>query len=221
MGWFPTDMDSYKDRWIDPLTTPELDSKLINQINEAMEVQLEQGPGFRIRQWLYQLLAEKTVWEDDIKGYPVTEAYFENNSRVGQICDLRPLQYEEANFLKELFSMYCPTWEFNQRQSKKAVLIYDRPCVEDKYQWQFIVTTSGQFSGFDSFNIILTKKLPVKLSPFNVIFQAKFPNQALHQFQGDRYMSNWKVDVKHRYLYVERYIDYIEPLIVERMQGVE
>ena len=34
-------------------------------------------------------------------------------------------------------------------------------------------------------------------------------------------MSNWKVDVKHRYMYVERYIDYIEPLIIERMQGVE
>ena len=221
LGQFPTDMDNYKDRWIDPQTTPELDSKLIEQINEAMKLQLEQGRGWRIEQWLYLLLAEKTVWEDDIEGYPITEAYFENNRRVGQLCELHPLQFMQANFIKELFNMYCTNWTFNQRQSKKTVLVYDRPCADDRYQWQLIITKRGQFSGFDPFHVILAKKLPVKLSPFNVIFQAQFPIRALHEFAGDRYMSNWKVDVKHRYMYVERYIDYIEPLIVERMQGVD
>ena len=221
LGQFPTDMDNYKDRWIDPQTTPELDSKLIEQINEAMKLQLEQGRGWRIEQWLYLLLAEKTVWEDDIEGYPITEAYFENNRRVGQLCELHPLQFMQANFIKELFNMYCTNWTFNQKQTKKTVLVYDRPCADDRYQWQLILTKRGQFSGFDPFHVILAKKLPVKLSAFNTIFQAQFPTPNLHGFKGDRYMSNWKVDVKHRYMYVERYIDYIEPLIVERMQGID
>ncbi len=223
IGWFPTDMDNYKNRWIDPVNTPKLDSKLIDQINEAVTLQANSndGRGQRIGQWLYLLLAEKTVWEDNIEGYPVSPDYAKNHPRFGQLCDLRPLQFMQAEFIKELFSMYCSNWIFNQRQSKKTVLIYDRPCADDNYQWQLIVTKRGQFGGFDHFHVVLAKKLPVKLSTFNVIFQAQFPIRALHEFKGSRYMSNWKVDVKHRYMYVERYIDYIEPLIVERMQGID
>lgn len=223
MGWFPTNMENYKNRWINPINTPELDNKLIDQINEAITLQANynDGRGYRIGQWLYLLLAEKTVWEDDIEGYPCSPETLKTWGRMDQFCDLRPLQFMQADFIKELFSMYCTNWIFNQRQSKKTVLVYDRPCIDNNYQWQLIVTKRGKFGGFDHFHIILVKKLPVKLSPFNTIFQAQFPTRALHEFKGNRYMSNWKVDVKHRYLYVERYIDYIEPLIVERMQGID
>ena len=223
VGWFPKDLEPYKNRWIDPVNTPELDNKLIDQINEAITLQANynDGRGFRIGQWLYLLLAEKTVWEDDIEGYPISPETLKKWGRMHQACELHPLQFMQADFIKELFSMYCTDWSFNQKQSKKTVLVYDRPCADDNYQWQLIVTKRGQFGGFDHFHIVLAKKLPVKLSPFNVIFQAQFPIRALHEFAGDRYMSNWKVDVKHRYMYVERYIDYIEPLIVERMQGVD
>lgn len=72
MGWFPTNMENYKSRWIDPVNTPELDSKLVDKINEAITLQANynDGRGYRIGQWLYLLLAEKQFGKMILKDIP-------------------------------------------------------------------------------------------------------------------------------------------------------
>lgn len=122
--------------------------------------------------------------------------------------------YFTQEFITELFSKYCPTWYFSEQKSKKKVYVFTKSCkLSNDYEWCVVVQTPKLYKA--SFQVVLSKKNTKKLNSKDVVFQCYFPLAILKDFSQIFYLSSWKANAIFRYHYVERYINYIEPLVFE------
>lgn len=118
--------------------------------------------------------------------------------------------YFTQEFIVELFGRYCRTWIYSEQKSKKKVYVFTRPCkISGDYEWCIIVQIPKIYNA--TFQVVLSKKNTKILNTKDVVFQCYFPLHLLQNF----YLSSWKANTIFRYHYVERYLEYMEPLVFE------
>ena len=164
-------------------------------------------------------IASKKQWSDEIEGYGAIET-----DQLGdldyQICEDN-LMFSKPQFKLNLIQRYCKNWVYNEAKSSASIMVFNKKSkVLDPLVWHVIIRSPKKF-GNDTFEVVLAHDNNKKINPKQVVFQLFFPDPTFTQFTAGQLFNAWKTEVAFRYKYVERYIDYIEPLIAERMQGVE
>ena len=167
---------------------------------------------------LYSLIVYPTYWQDDFQSNPIHWEWTENAMKVyfGFPAQLAKDPYHRAYFTQEsiveLFHRYCPTWHFNEQKSKKKVYVFTRPCKSSNdYEWCIVVQIPKLYKA--SFQVVLSKKNTKKLNSKDIVFQCHFIIPSFDEFGDIDLLSSWKANAIFRYHYVERYLEYIEPLV--------
>ena len=168
---------------------------------------------------LYSLIVYPRYWQDDFKSNPI---HWQWTNDITKSCGF-PVQaakdpyhraYFTQEFIVELFHRYCPTWHFNEQKSKKKVYVFTRPCKSSNdYEWCIVVQIPKLYKA--SFQVVLSKKNTKKLNSKDIEFQCQFVIPLFDYFLNDDLLSAWKYNAIFRYHYVERYINYIEPLVFD------
>lgn len=166
-----------------------------------------------------QFASSVDFWNDEIEGFPVNPKFEQLNNTPCQICT-DEMMFIKPEFKIALFKKYCANWIYNKDKSTKAIMVFDRePTFLNDYTWQVIIRSPRAF--VNTFEVVLAKKSNRKLSPKHVIFQLLFPTYVFPDLSAGQLLNVWKPEAVFRYMYVERYINYIEPFIVERMRGID
>lgn len=197
--------------------------KLIDRICATYNIILPSLPN-KLAETLFkkevlQFASSIDYWNDEIEEFPVNLKFDQFNNVPCQICK-DEMMFIKPEFKIALFKHYCTNWVYNGHKSSKKIMVFDKKAVFlNDYVWQVVIRSSKAF--VNTFEVMLAKKIDRKLTPKNVIFQLLFPNVVFPDLSAGQLLNSWKAEAAFRYKYVERYINYIEPLIAERMQGVE
>ena len=174
-------------------------------------------------QWCsYSLIVYPKYWQDDFIANPIhwewTNSVTENFGFPVQVAqDPYHRAYYTQEFITELFVKYCPSWQVSEIKSKKKVYVFTRAySYSDDYEWCVVVQTPKVYRA--TFQVVLSKKNNKKISPKDIVFQCRFIIPYIDEFFPFDTLSAWKANAIFRYHYVERYLDYIEPLIAERLK---
>ncbi len=170
---------------------------------------------------LYSLVVYPTYWQDDFKSNPIHWTWTNDLTEdtgfpIQAASDPFHRAYFTQEFIVEIFTKYCPNWHYSEQKSKKKVVVFTKPChCSDEYEWCIVAQVPKFYKA--NFQVVLSKRNNKKLNSKDIIFQCKFFIPFFDRFLNVDLLSAWKANTIFKYHYVERYIDYIEPLIFDNM----